>query len=163
MLASPPSEIPFFFTHVFSWLLVFIGASFTRTALVGGMRAMGSKRWPTAKGRVVKCEVNSHTFSEDGPDIPYAEIEYSYGVGDAVYVGSRISLAGLDHTGAAAEAYVKKHPAGTSIAVFYDPKNPADALLEPGVRAHVLVKIVGALMLLSMGAAMVFAFKAWRF
>ena len=162
MPSSTPSGMPLFFSHVFPWLLVLIGASFLRTALGKWARAMRSKRWPTVEGRIVSCGFGSHSPSEDGAEIRFAKIEYRYSVDGAEHVGSRISFADLSHTGAAAESYVKHHPVGLRVPVHYDPLRPEDSLLEPGVRVQVFVRICFALAVFGTGAVLVFAFHSWR-
>jgi hypothetical protein len=162
-MSSPqPAEIPFFFTHVFSWLLVVFGVSLSKKSLLAWLRAVKSKRWPTAEGRVVSCSIDFHSTSEDGPDIRYARIEYRYVVGGEEHTGARISFADLSHTGANAEAYVTKHPKGSRVLVYHDPLRPADALLEPGVRVQVIFGLCFSLIVLGGGAILVFVFRAWR-
>ena len=46
--------------------------------------------------------------------------------------------------------------------VYYDPKMPGSALLEPGVRVMVITHLIFGFLILSAGVAMVFIFGAWR-
>ena len=54
---------------------------------------------------------------------------YSYTVGGAEFRCQRVRAA--DDGNDSAAATVARYPAGASVVVYYDPENPADALLEP--------------------------------
>ena len=54
---------------------------------------------------------------------------YSYTVDGTVFLGQRIRQ--HDEFAESAAATVARYPAGSPIVVYYDPRNPADSLLEP--------------------------------
>lgn len=54
---------------------------------------------------------------------------YSYSVDGEVFRCQRVRSA--DEGGDSAAATVARYPAGASVVVYYDPRNPSDALLEP--------------------------------
>ncbi len=161
--SSNTRELPFFFTHIFPWPVVWAGIMVTWRALRKLRESISSYRWPTVDGRVVDSGLDYHSSSEDGPDICFPKIEYTYSVADEVHQGTRIAFADLNHTGeTATNAFLKTHPAGKSIRVYYDPKMPASALLEPGVRVMVITHLIFGCLILAAGVAMVFIFGAWR-
>ena len=161
--ATAGTELPFFFTHVFPWALVLAGLALLRKSLGELIRALASKRWPTAEGRILKCVRDSYSVSEDGPPSGLPDVEYSYSVDGVDHIGTRISFADLAYLGDGATAgFVKKHPRGGKVRVFYDPKNPANSLLEPGIRVQVFTMLFFAALIFSAGVALGVLFGAWR-
>ncbi len=62
------------------------------------------------------------------------EIWYEYEVDDKVYKSDRVNYG---FTGSSDEAfateYIEKYPIGKTVKVYYDPKNPQKAVLEPEI------------------------------
>jgi hypothetical protein len=56
---------------------------------------------------------------------------YSYTVDGTVFLGRRIRGDGDDGPAESAATTVARYPAGSPVVVYYDPRNPADSLLEP--------------------------------
>lgn len=95
---------------------------------VGGVvqwrwRAVAMSRWPTAKG-----SVTSSWDMLDGE-----RMNYAYSVGARRYVGHQVGIVrqGRSTLDAAAQEIVEKYPPGADVTVYYDPKHPATAVLEP--------------------------------
>ncbi len=94
-------------------------------------RAVAMSRWPTAKGAV--------TSSWDMLD--GERMKYAYAVGARRYVGHQlgISIGGRSTLDKTPQEIVEKYPPGADVTVYYNPKHPATAVLEPhnmkGVKA----------------------------
>lgn len=99
----------------------------------------GSMDWPTSKGKILHSEVfkgqtssksgSSRTFTEYSPNL-----SYSYTVSGKRYEGRVFSFDsswGRASTPGMAEDVVNKYPVGRKVKVFYDPNNPAVAVLQP--------------------------------
>lgn len=57
---------------------------------------------------------------------------YTYCVDGATFRGSRVHAEARRRRNALdAEATVARYPAGTSVVVYYDPRDPAESILEP--------------------------------
>jgi hypothetical protein len=67
---------------------------------------------------------STHTYS--------AVVKYQYFVAGKAYSGDRYRY-GLFFNGTSAQQIVNEHPAGKKVGVYYNPKNPADSLLRPGL------------------------------
>ncbi len=90
--------------------------------------------WPSTTGHVEISEVqfkgshgaNTNTFVSYLP-----VIEYIYAVMGTQYRGKRIAF-GLDFTVTRSNAakIIARYPAGVETAVFYNPQNPGEAVLE---------------------------------
>ena len=60
-----------------------------------------------------------------------AALQYSYRVGGKDYQASRIFWGGNEGREKHMASVVETYPAGSNVRVFYDPKNPAEAVLDP--------------------------------
>jgi hypothetical protein len=61
-----------------------------------------------------------------------ADIEYAYRVGDGVFTATRVRYVTMWGHAAAVE-FVAAHPPGSRVTVYYDPNDPAEAVLVPGL------------------------------
>ncbi len=93
------------------------------------------RRWPTTQGTVVKAEAVKVGSDEEGNDEYEARIRYRYEVNGQTYEGHAITL-GAHVTGdrRSAERIVAVYPEGVLVRVYYNPRNPAEAALKPGVQ-----------------------------
>ncbi len=96
-------------------------------------------RFSTTQGRIVRSEVGHGTVRRLG-----VEIEYNYAVDGVDYTGHRYRY---DDHNATLEwgATVEERPRWSFQTVYYNPKNPADALLKPGVDGGDLLLLLFAL------------------
>ncbi len=99
--------------------------------------AAQSLRWPSTPGRIIFSDISSVTSSrlvDEDQSTTYAPmIEYTYTVLGTEYHGKRIGFTGGGTTsGMRGEAarMIKPYPVGSTTNVYYDPHNPADAVLE---------------------------------
>ena len=93
----------------------------------------------TTQGRIVWSEVGRGAVSRRG-----IEIEYNYTVDGVDYTGHRYRY---DDHNVTFEwgATVEEYPRWSSQTVYYNPQNPADALLEPGIDGCDLLCLLFAL------------------
>ncbi|OHD65872.1 MAG: hypothetical protein A2176_03420 [Spirochaetes bacterium RBG_13_51_14] len=109
---------------------------------------VSSKSWPTAKGIVMKSEVQS------SGQYFYPEITYVFHVKKKKYESSNFDLSNTQSGDPLpSKRAVKRYPAGKEVTVYYNPTNPEECALEPGFEWSVLVMMFGG------GAA--FLFFAW--
>ena len=95
-------------------------------------------RWPTVEGVVEKCEPPSST------DL-LPTIEYRYSVAGASYHRALEFPPDITPTAEYSADYVKRYPPGRTVTVHYNPGDPAQATLEPGVgRGDWMVFALGA-------------------
>ncbi|MCA9013896.1 MAG: DUF3592 domain-containing protein [Planctomycetaceae bacterium] len=98
-------------------------------------RGKASKNWPTTKGVVLKSKVASHRSSNSNSSTYSPDITYRYQVEEqdyeceTVWFGSDVSTSNKS----LAQDTVKKYPVKKQVDVYYDPQDPAIAVLEPGV------------------------------
>lgn len=90
-----------------------------------------TKSWPTTDGVVRTAGV-----ARSGREVPFA---YDYVVGKIRYRGHRITpgqdrAIGIFNPDAAdPQDVARRYPPGTAVTVYYDPADPDDSVLEPGV------------------------------
>ena len=101
-------------------------------------RIDATAKWPSVTGRIVTSEVD-RGMSRTGRTWRYgdiANIRYAYTVNGQRYECEQLRMFPMLHSsdGTPSEL-VARYPAGTSVTVYYDPANPGDALLTPGVAA----------------------------
>lgn len=111
-------------------------------ALLGGLiaiyalymqnRAEDTQSWKSTTGLMVEARIVERT-TDDGIDYKL-RVGYSYRVGDEVYHGRRISFALKDYYDDRAEAEyaLTDYLDRDQVEVYYNPKNPRDAVLERG-------------------------------
>lgn len=96
-------------------------------------------KFSTTQGKIVRSEVGHSVMIRRG-----VEIEYHYSVGGRAYTGYRYRYD--DHNATLEwQVAVEDHPLGSSRTVYYNPENPADAVLEPGVDGGDLLLLLFAL------------------
>lgn len=115
--------------------LVFIGGAGVGGLMVAQRRIAQTSQWPSVTGKIVTSEVVTGTVKNGRTLIvsPHAKADYSYAVNGKSYRGENrrvVSMLHFDSEGTP-EQVVAKYPVGRSVTVYYDPNNPADALLTP--------------------------------
>ncbi len=95
---------------------------------------MRSGDWPSTKGKVVKAEMEVSSDLQYGTTYG-ADVVFKYHVDDRDYVGNKVSF---DQYGSGDSSHVRgilnRYPVGSEVDVFYNPENPALAVLEPGLQ-----------------------------
>ena len=119
-------------------LPLFFGVIFVLScfALPQYIRAKKSAEWPPTNGAITASNLQVRYFR--GTKGYYAAIRYRYRVADRDYEGDQISFNRVH--AATADAWQKvidEYPVGKDVKVFYDPKNPSTAVLEPGLHGEI--------------------------
>jgi hypothetical protein len=130
--AAQCSEVAFFalvvhFTVFWSAFVLFFDCFMYVRHLLEQSRTF---RFAAVEGKVLKCE---EKMEEDHDGNPHSNvgIEYGYRVDNQDYKGTRIRYPDYWNNLGVAE-FVAAHPAGEPVTVYYDPDDPADAVLQSG-------------------------------
>ena len=97
-------------------------------------RAKASPQWPTTKGVVLKSKVASQRSSNSNSETYKPDITYRYEVDGqqyectTVWFGSDVSTSNRSM----AQDAVNQYPVNGEVVVYYDPQDPAIAVLQPG-------------------------------
>ena len=143
-------------------LLLVLAALPPSAALPRYLRAKNSLHWPQAQGVITSSRLVPGHFKQIKGYRP--EIQYRYQVGGTEYLGSRRSFSRPNlATRAASESVIDAYPAGRTVTVFYDPKDPAFALLEPGLAGDMtLLYKMDLFVIAAFGAALLIALYKFR-
>jgi hypothetical protein len=96
-----------------------------------GIQVHHAAAWPSTRGRIVKSTLRAqhHRHQADVTQVSnVADVEYEFILGNRVFRGTRISIGEI--AGARLEETLNHYSLGASVPVYYDPKNPENALLE---------------------------------
>jgi hypothetical protein len=93
-----------------------------------GLRAAASRKWPASSGTVTASTLEQ---SPDNKRRFRAAVQYRYRVGEKDYQSNRIFWGGSEGRQKPMASVVASYPAGRKVKVFYDPQNPAEAVVDP--------------------------------
>lgn len=123
-----------------SFLLLVIGVFIT--ALVGFIdyhvmdgviRQIGSTSYPTTDGHITFSAL-TRSHSSKGGTTYGVDLRYRYSVAGQSFEGKRFRYnAGSSSDSAWARRAVNAHPVNSAVTVIYNPRDPSDALLSPGL------------------------------
>jgi hypothetical protein len=126
-----------------------------------------SAGWPTAAGIITASEVvpfedtDSDGKGRETTTIKYrAHVDFAYKVDGREFHSSnwKWGWTAIYRDSAAPQAVVAAHPIGKSVPVFYDPNDPASAVLEPANRQGTLAPLIVGVVFGLGGAFMLWAF-----
>jgi hypothetical protein len=119
----------------FGLLLVFAGAVGVGGLEVAKRRIAQTAQWPSVTGRIIKSQVATGAVKNGRTLIisDHADTIYTFTVNGKSYRGESRRVVPMLHfnTEGSPEEVVAKYAVGKSVTVYYDPNNPADALLTP--------------------------------
>lgn len=125
-------------------------------------QATASQSWPAVAGVVTVSELGKHLGNEENDSTSYsADISYDYVVDDTSYINSAIQFGQVSSSDpSVARTVLKRYEVGQAVQVYYNPANPAQAVLEPGLRgATWFLPIFGASFLI---VGLVFSYLMWK-
>lgn len=110
-------------------------------------QATASQDWPTTEATVTHSVIDENYDSDNGGYSYRANVSYQYAVNDIRYTSRRIKF-GEVGTGDPSNAryFTDRFPVNQQVRVYYDPSNPGNAVLMPGVHTSTWFKpIFGAI------------------
>jgi len=112
------------------------------------LRQHEAESFPHVQGEILSGKVGTYT-TRKGRIYYHASFNYRYVVNGQSVQGWRYRYDGHPDDEAAVKAIVDAHPRGSTVEVYYNPKDPLDAVLSPAVDAEdvILPLILSALSL----------------
>ena len=100
------------------------------------MRANASQAWPAVTGVVTVAELGKHMCHDRDDTTTYsADISYDYVVNDRTYVNGVVNFGAVQTSDpSTARRVLKRYPVGLQVPVYYNPADPQEAVLEPGLQ-----------------------------
>jgi hypothetical protein len=121
---------------------------------VGKLRhARESLDWPSVNGRVTRSVIDDSQHDQR----PW--VVYTYTVAGKKYVSSQISFDLFDRPGGwgRVKSIIGRYPAKQTVTVYYDPREPATAILEPGVYSPFITPLLFGAVLSLFGSLILWA------
>jgi hypothetical protein len=108
------------------------------------LRSNQAAHWPTTPGVLTKVELNENS---DGDGTTYTvQVEYTYAVAGNAYTGSRLAFGYTGSSGREAhEEICARLRAAKSVAVRYDPDDPASSALSFGMHRSIVLVLTFAI------------------
>lgn len=113
---------------IIGFVLLILNAVFLGIIFFMRRRMAVVSQWPSTMGTVHTSYLERRHSSESG-STDYPVVQYSYQVGGQAYQGAKLAP-GPEVGGTGAGKVVARYPSGAQVMVFYNPQNPADAVLE---------------------------------
>ncbi len=107
-------------------------------------KAVETENWPSVMGIVLESRVIEDTQDTDTSYQPY--IKYSYVVDNKQYINTVIYPGDIINSGSydSIKNFVDKYPERSQVPVYYNPNNPQDSVLIPGVSTgHIIILGIG--------------------
>jgi hypothetical protein len=144
--------IKFIFARIFPLPFIIVGAVLLYYGVKGVLIAVDSRGWPQTNATVISSSVKSYSSSAaKGRTQHQGVIHYEFFVQKSRYIGYHSNTS--PDAGEAA-SLIERHPKGKQITVYYMPGNPAECLLEPGLKGKTLIMPAGGLILFVPGILM---------
>lgn len=116
--------------------------------------------YPYVMGVVISSKVSSHRGSK-GRTSYSADVQYKYTVDDQVFIASRVRYVSQFSNYNWATDIVNAHPAGSQTRVYFNPRNPQDAVLSPDIDGGDLMMLLFLLPFNLVMAALWTAIGGW--
>ncbi len=93
------------------------------------VRQHASKRWPTTMGKILESKL------DEDSDGWYPYVRYSYSIHGENYASDQLYFYSCNQEPDEAEArtYLLPYPVGKAVTIYFNPHNPADAVLDTHV------------------------------
>ena len=125
---SSSAVLPILVIFALFWSAIVLALDFFIAGqIAGGWR---SRSFAEAPGHVRSSTLTRHV----GKHVSYtADLVYEYTVDGRTFTGSKVRYGVWSSSSGRAQDVVDAHPAGSATVVRFDPANPSDAVLEPGL------------------------------
>lgn len=128
-------------------ILVFAGLFWSAITLlfdyqmgVSAVRQVLALRFANTQGTILSSEVTEHD-GDEGPTYG-VKLRYSFEVGERHFNGERYRYDTSTSSGGWAQRVVQKHPPGATVTIYYDPGDPENCVLRPGIAGSDLFHLV---------------------
>jgi len=137
-----------YFQMIVGYLFLAAGTAVIVLSCWNAMRAVQSRKWPECSGTVITSALEE-TRSE-GEYLYRPAVSYRYVVGGDELVGKRVRFCDsfVLTRRSPASRIVKRYSAGSAVVVRYDPDDPGESVLEPGLNSRIFLSgVLGAVFL----------------
>jgi hypothetical protein len=120
------------------WFSLIIGILFLLGVIIAFKvpKILSSMIWPKTEGVVFMSRIKAWEYLPKYVDMWCPEVSYQYIIDGKTYISNSIDINNLycsEHNDNLAKKVVSLYPIGKQVQVYYNPKNPTIAVLEPGL------------------------------
>jgi hypothetical protein len=146
--SSGQSYIGVFCVGGIALIFLVIGIALILKSRRDKQKASASRSWPSTTGRITNSGVSSHTSRDSDGDMEVSysiSVEYEYAVKGQNFNSRNISFGARNshRHRSQAEAELANYQVGKTVAVFYNPANPEEAVLERNASGSNALAIIG--------------------
>jgi uncharacterized protein DUF3592 len=144
---------------IIGFVLFILNAVFLGVIYFMRRKMAAVSQWPSTMGTVMMSTIEWRSSSEGG-STAYPVVQYSYQINRQMYQGMKLAP-GPEVGGTGAQKVVARYPSGAQVMVFYNPQNPADAVLERKAPAQWVMWLI--LVIFDCALCAVIPFVWWSF
>ncbi len=135
-----------------------IGLILAGYSLVNWQKASASTDWPPTRGVILNAQIRPEERigqRQQKSTFYDADVTYSYTVNGIDYFSDKIRIDRPGQTQSEeARRLIAQYRPGKTVTVFYNPANPADAVLEPGATPQATALLACGIALIAVAAVM---------
>lgn len=113
-------------------------------------KAHQSLNWPKTSGRVIESRIAEHESEDEDGHVTYTYspvVRYEYQVNGVAYTGGQVAIGGSGiaiSNNNKVQQMIDQYPPGKLVVVYYNPQNPAEAVLETRIagKAELVLGII---------------------
>ena len=143
----------FFFSRLFPLPFLLVGLVVLYLGSSNLFLGHASSSWPSAPGTIERSGLKARKSSTNSRTTYAADVGYGFAVKGVVFAGNRVDFGSIGSYGSSdpssAEDILTAYPPGRDVRVYYDPENPEESVLEPGITFYsCLAPLAGSAFLL---------------
>ncbi|MCX7975763.1 MAG: DUF3592 domain-containing protein [Bellilinea sp.] len=117
-------------------------------------KAWQSLNWPKTSGRVIESRIAEHESEDEDGHVTstYSPVvRYEYQVNGVAYTGGKIAVGGVVAISnkKKVQQTIDQYPEGKLVVVYYNPQNPAEAVLETRIAGK--AELIAGIILIGIG------------
>lgn len=134
-------------------LFVAFGLGFSLIFALPFLRSFKTRRWPSVPGRIYSARIRENYNVTERERHYKPDIRYEYRVAGKAFRGKRLGIYAQSNAGYVfATTAMERYAEGTAVTVYYNPANPADAVLIQGPEYQALIGVIVPWVFVGFGA-----------
>lgn len=106
-----------------------------RHALINRRNAKASNDWVSTNGKITELQLwGKRRVDGEMVDCENLSVKYQYEVNGTMFIGNRAAFYTLHYPETV--DFAKRYPQGAVVPVFYNPQNPAESVIVPGLHSQ---------------------------
>jgi hypothetical protein len=141
-------------TQIVGLITFVVGLVILALSTIATLKSISSKEWLTTGGKIIHSTIYNYRETNEANSTYRPDIAFEYGVdgekfiSDRLYYGVKIMSSG---NWAKSRKLIEKYPVDKEIIVFYNPNNPKEAVIEPGIHLDLGALFISSICLVALG------------